>query len=294
MFRPAVPAKARKLTLRDLDLRGRRLLLRADLNVPLEDGRIAEDSRLRAALPAIRTAREKGAAVVVTSHLGRPRGEPDPALSLRPVAERLQALLGETVRFRPEVVGREDGETPKLGPGDIVLLENLRFHPGETRNSPEFAARLAAYGDEYVNDAFGAAHRAHASVEACARRFPRAAAGPLMEAELAALGMTLENPARPFVAILGGAKVRGKLPVIWSLLSRADRVLIGGAMAYTFAAAQGLPTGRSLVEPDRTAEAAALLDAHPDRLVLPVDHCTAPSTDRGPIRALPIGEISAN
>ena len=255
---------------------------------------MADDSRLRAALPAIRTAREQGAAVVVTSHLGRPRGEPDPALSLRPVAERLQELLGETVRFRPGVVGREDGETPRLRAGDVVVLENLRFHPGETGNSPEFAARLAAYGDEYVNDAFGAAHRAHASVEACARRFPRAAAGPLMEAELAALGMALANPPRPFVAILGGAKVSGKLPVIRSLLSRADRVLIGGAMAYTFAAAQGLPTGRSLVEPDRIAEAAALLDAHADRLVLPVDHCTAPSMDGNSIRELPIGEVSAN
>ena len=294
MFCPAVPAKARKLTLRDLDLRGRRLLLRADLNVPLGNGRVADDSRLRAALPAIRTAREQGAAVVVTSHLGRPRGEPDPALSLRPVAARLQELLGETVRFRPGVVGREDGETPRLRAGDVVVLENLRFHPGETGNSPEFAARLAVYGDEYVNDAFGAAHRAHASVEACARRFPRAAAGPLMEAELAALGMALANPPRPFVAILGGAKVSGKLPVIRSLLSRADRVLIGGAMAYTFAAAQGLPTGRSLVEPDRIAEAAALLDAHADRLVLPVDHCTAPSMDGNSIRELPIGEVSAN
>ena len=294
MFCPAVPAKARKLTLRDLDLRGRRLLLRADLNVPLGNGRVADDSRLRAALPAIRTAREQGAAVVVTSHLGRPRGEPDPALSLRPVAARLQELLGETVRFRPGVVGREDGETPRLRAGDVVVLENLRFHPGETGNSPEFAARLAVYGDEYVNDAFGAAHRAHASVEACARRFPRAAAGPLMEAELAALGMALANPPRPFVAILGGAKVSGKLPVIRSLLSRADRVLIGGAMAYTFAAAQGLPTGRSLVEPDRIAEAAALLDAHADRLVLPVDHCTAPSMDGNSIRELPIGEVAAN
>ena len=192
------------------------------------------------------------------------------------------------------MVGREDGETPRLRAGDVVVLENLRFHPGETGNSPEFAARLAAYGDEYVNDAFGAAHRAHASVEACARRFPRAAAGPLMEAELAALGMALANPPRPFVAILGGAKVSGKLPAIRSLLSRADRLLIGGAMAYTFAAAQGLPTGRSLVEPNRIAEAAALLDAHADRLVLPVDHCTAPSTDGNSIRELPIGEISAN
>lgn len=285
---------AGKLTLADLDLCGRRLLLRADLNAPLADGRVADDSRLRAALPAIRFALERGAAVVVTSHLGRPRGEPDAALSLRPVAERLQQLLGSPVRFEPEVVGRGDGPVPALASGDVLLLENLRFHPGETRNSPEFAAALAAYGDEYTNDAFGAAHRAHASVDACARRFRRAAAGPLLGAELEALGLALGNPPRPFVAILGGAKVSDKLPVIVSLLQRADRVLIGGAMAYTFAAARGLPTGRSLVERDRISEAGQLLENHPDRLVLPTDHCTAPSQDGEPVRELPIGEIGAD
>ena len=289
-----MPRNARKLTLADLELRGRRLLLRADLNAPLANGRVADDSRLRAALPAIRTACERGAAVVVTSHLGRPHGEFDRALSLRPVAERLQELLGSPVRFQPEVVGRADGPPPALAPGEILLLENLRFHPGETRNSPEFAAALAACGDEYVNDAFGAAHRAHASVDACARRFPRAAAGPLLEAELEALGLALGDPPRPFVAILGGAKVSDKLPVILSLLGHADQVLIGGAMTYTFTAAEGLPTGRSLVERDRIAEAGELLEAHGDRLVLPTDHCTAPAPDRGPVRTLPIGEVAAD
>ena len=288
-----MPARSCKLTLADLDLCARRLLLRADLNVPLEGGRITDDSRLRAVLPAIRAARERGAAVVVASHLGRPRGIRDPACSLRPVAARLEELLGATVRFHPQVVGRDGGGPPRLEPGEVLLLENLRFHPGETTNSPEFAAALAAYGDEYVNDAFGAAHRAHASVAACARRFPRAAAGPLLEAELEALGLALGDPPRPLVAILGGAKVSDKLPAIRSLLDHADRVLIGGAMAYTFVAARGLPTGRSLVEPDRIPEAAALLDAHADRLLLPVDHCTAAATDGDSIRELPIGEVPA-
>ncbi len=287
-----MPGNARKLTLADLHLRGRRLLLRADLNAPLANGRVADDSRLRAALPAIRTARAMGAAVVVTSHLGRPGGEPDPALSLRPVAERLGQLLGDAVGFEATPVGDPGGGPPALRPGEVTVLENLRFHPGETRNSPEFAAALAACGDEYVNDAFGAAHRAHASVDACARRFPRAAAGPLLEAELEALGLALGNPPRPFVAILGGAKVSDKLPVILSLLGHADRVLIGGAMTYTFTAAQGLPTGRSLVERDRVAEAAKLLEDHPDRLALPTDHSTAPAPDAGPVRVLPIGEIT--
>ena len=283
-----------KLRLVDLDLRGRQLLLRADLNTPLRDGAVSDDSRIRAALPAIRAARGQGAAVVVTSHLGRPRGAPNPALSLRPVAERLGDLLGEPVRFQPTAVGREIEAPPRLRPGEVLLLENLRFHPGETGNSADFAAALAAYGDEYVNDAFGAAHRAHASVDACARRFPRAAAGPLMESELAALGRVLGNPARPFVAVLGGAKVSDKLPVIRSLLRHADRVVIGGAMAYTFAAAQGLPTGRSLVEPERIPEARRLLDAHADRLVLPSDHLTAPTPDTGSARELPMGRIEAD
>lgn len=287
-----MPSNPRKLTLADLDLRGRRLLLRADLNAPLENGRVADDSRLLAALPAIHTARERGASIVVTSHLGRPRGEVDPALSLRPIAERLGELLGAAVRFQSEAVGREAGGPPELRPGEVLLLENLRFHPGETGNTAPFAAALAAYGDEYVNDAFGAAHRAHASVEACARLFPRAAAGPLLEAELAALGLALGAPPRPFVAILGGAKVSDKLPVIFSLLEHADQVLIGGAMAYTFAAARGFPTGRSLVERDQVAEAGQLLDAHGDRLVLPRDHLTAPYPHGNPVHERPIGDVA--
>ena len=251
---------------------------------------MSDDTRIRAALPAIRTAHGKGAAVVLASHLGRPRGVPDPALSLRPVAIRLQELLGRPVGFRSGAVGAS--AATRLEAGDTMLLENLRFDPGETRNTAAFAEALASYGDEYANDAFGTAHRAHASVEACARRFPRAAAGPLMEAELNALGLALSNPPRPFVAVLGGAKVSDKLPVIRSLLDHADLLLIGGAMAYTFFAAQGAPTGGSLVEPGRIADARELLRAHPGRLLLPTDQLVAKAPDAGPLEVLPSAAIT--
>lgn len=283
--RAAVP----KLRLADLDLDGRQLLLRADLNVPLEGGAMGDDTRVRAALPAIRTACRKGAAVILAAHLGRPKGVSDAAFSLRPVAARLGELLGAPVRFGAEGAG---APAQRLPAGETLLLENLRFHAGETGNSPSFAASLAAWGDEYANDAFGTAHRAHASVEACARRFPRAAAGPLMEAELKSLGLALSNPPRPFVAVLGGAKVSDKLPVIRSLLDHADRILIGGAMAYTFFAARGQPTGRSLVEPETVGDARELLRAHSDRLLLPTDHLTAELAPGGPIEELPAARIA--
>ncbi len=278
----------RKRTLRELGLEGRQLLLRSDLNVPLAAGAVADDARIRAALPAIRLAHEKGASVVVASHLGRPQGTPDPALGLRPVASRLEALLGRPVRF----AGSASDAPRRLRPGETLLLENLRFHPGEVANDPAFAAALAAWGDEYANDAFGAAHRAHASVDACARHFPRAAAGPLLEREIETLGIVLADPPRPFVAVLGGAKVSDKLPVIRSLLPRADRILIGGAMAYTFFAAAGRPTGASLVEPDRIAEAADLLRDHPARLLLPADHLTAAAPDADAVEELPTTRIA--
>ena len=268
------------LRLSDLDLRGKRLLLRCDLNVPVESGRVADDFRIRAALPGIRAALEAGAAVVAATHLGRPKGRFDAALSVRPVAERLAGLLPAPVRFRPEPVrpgARPPGRRPAgPAPGEALVLENLRFHPGEEANDPDFAAALAAFGDEYANDAFGAAHRRHASVDACARRFPRAAGGPLLEREVAELGSLLGSPRRPFVAVLGGAKISDKAAVVESLLARADRVLLGGAMAYTFLAARGVPTGRSLVEPDRIAGAARLLARCADRLDLPLDHRAAP------------------
>ena len=271
------------LRLSDLDLRGKRLLLRCDLNVPLESGRVADDFRIRAALPGIRAALDAGAAVVAATHLGRPKGRFDAALSARPVAERLGELLPAPVRFRPEPVRPASrpggGRTDEPAPGGVLVLENLRFHPGEEANDPDFAAALAAFGDEYANDAFGAAHRRHASVDACARRFPRAAGGPLLEREVSELGGVLDSPRRPFVAVLGGAKISDKAAVVESLLARADRVLLGGAMAYTFLAARGVPTGRSLVEPDRVADAARLLARCADRLELPLDHRAAPADE---------------
>lgn len=271
------------LRLSDLDLRGKRLLLRCDLNVPLESGQVADDFRIRAALPGIRAALDAGAAVVAATHLGRPGGRFDAALSARPVAERLAESLPAPVRFRAEPVGPDapsrGGGPDDPAPGEVLVLENLRFHPGEEANDPEFAAALATFGDEYANDAFGAAHRLHASVDACARRFPRAASGPLLEREVSELGRLLRAPRRPFVAVVGGAKISDKAAVVESLLARADRVLLGGAMACTFLAARGVGIGRSLVEPDRIPDAARLLARHPDRLGLPLDHRGAPADE---------------
>ncbi len=282
-------APRRKLQLDALDLRGRRLLLRTDLNAPIAKGAITDDTRIRAAIPAIHAAHRAGASVVVASHGGRPGGRVVPAMSLRPVAARLGERLGAPVRFREEPVGYGAVPgVPTLRPGETLLLENLRFHAGETANDPQFAARLAAFGDEYANDAFGAVHRAHASVDACARLFPRAAAGPLLEKELAALGAVFRDPPRPFVAVLGGAKVSDKLPVIRSLLSHADEVLIGGAMAYTFLVARDLPVGRSLVEPGQVGEAAALLRQDGHRIVLPTDHRVAAGPDAPAGEAIPV------
>ena len=284
-------APARKLHLADLDLRGRRLLLRTDLNVPLSAGTVADDTRIRAAAPAVRKALRAGAAVVVASHGGRPRGRVVPALSLRPVAARLAERVGSPVRFHDSPVGYEsEPDVPALAEGETLLLENLRFHPGETANDPAFAARLAQFGDEYANDAFGTVHRAHASVDACARRFPRAAAGPLLETELAALDAVFRDPPRPFVAVLGGAKVSDKLPVIRSLLAHADQILIGGAMAYTFLLARGFPVGRSLVEPGQVGEAGALFERHGDRLTLPTDHRVASGPEAADGKSLPVSE----
>ena len=287
-----MPEKFPKKRLSDLDLEGRRLLLRVDLNTPLERGAVGDDSRIRATLPGIRAAHHAGAAVVLASHLGRPRGRPDAALSLRPATRRLEELLGRPVDFSPAPFDSGSEKAAGLSPGQTLLLENLRYHPGEEDNCANFAAELAAFGDEYANDAFGAAHRDHASVDACARLFPQAAAGPLMEAELRTLGRALTAPARPFVAILGGAKITDKLPVIRSLVRRADAVLIGGAMAYTFFAARGLPTGESLLDPGRIGEAADLLREHPDRLILPSDHLTAPASRSGPVRERPAHRIA--
>ena len=243
------------------EYRGARVLLRADLNVPLKEGRVTDDARIRAALPTLRALLDAGAGVAVCSHLGRPKGAPDPALSLRPCADRLGELLGRPVELLPDCVGPEVQERARaLAPGELVMLENLRFHPGEEGNDPAFAETLARGFTHYVNDAFGAAHRAHASTEAVARLLP-ARAGLLLAREVGVIGGLMAAPRTPFVAVLGGAKVSDKLPLIRSLLERCDRVLVGGAMCFTFLAALGEPVGDSLHEgPPGQAVARRLLE----------------------------------
>ena len=268
-----------KSSIRQLDLAGRRVLIRVDFNVPLHGGAVGDDTRIRAALPTIRHALERGATVVLASHLGRPRGAPRPDLSLRPVAQRLGALLGLPVRFAEDCIGAAARDAVAAAhPGGVVLLENLRFHAGEERNDAALAAELGALADVYVNDAFGAAHRAHASTAGVVAHVGEAAAGLLLEAELQHLGALLDSPARPFVAMLGGAKVSGKLDVIENLLPRVDALLIGGAMAYTFFSRRGLPVGRSLVEPE-LREAAGNVERRAQDggvdLRLPADHVVA-------------------
>jgi phosphoglycerate kinase len=236
------------LGVRDADVAGKRVLVRVDFNVPLEGGRVADDTRIRAALPTLELLRERGAALVLVSHLGRPKGKVDPALSMKPVGERLAELLGCEVKQAPAVVGSAVREMVEgLGSGDVLLLENSRFEVGETKNDAELASELAALADPYVNDAFGAAHRAHASTEGVAHRLP-AYAGLLLERELTELTKVVESPARPLVVVLGGAKVSDKMGVIERFLELADRILIGGAMCFSFFRAQGSPTGDSLVE----------------------------------------------
>jgi phosphoglycerate kinase len=256
--------------LEDLELRrGRRVLVRLDLNVPLEGGVVQDDLRIAAALPTLDHLRERGAIVVACSHLGRPGGVVDPAYSLAPVASRLAELIGPIVELAPAVFGpRVEPVVASAEPGMIVLLENLRFERGETENDPAFGTNLSMLGEAYVNDAFGASHRAHASIVAPPRVLPHAG-GRLLFREVEALGRLLHEPARPFVAVLGGAKVSDKLGVIAALLDRCDRVLVGGAMAFTFLRARGLGVGASLVEPDFVAECARLLDT--GRVEIPVD-----------------------
>ncbi len=264
------------LSIRDLDLKGKRVFIRVDFNVPMQknekgDMEITSDKRIKASLPTIQYALEHGAGVILASHLGRPKGKPNPEMSLKPAAVRLQELLGRPVKMAPDCVGPEV-ESMKPAPGEVLLLENLRYHAEEEKNDPAFAQQLAALCDVYVNDAFGSAHRAHASTEGMIKYVPVAAAGLLMEAELKYLGMATTNPARPCVAILGGAKVSDKIEVIQNLGKVVDRLLIGGAMAYTFLKAQGKPTGKSLVEADKVELAKHLLDSLGDKLMLPVDH----------------------
>ncbi len=274
-------------TIRDLadsEIRGKRALVRVDFNVPLDsEGNVADDTRIRSSLPTIDALFERGARVVVLlSHLGRPKGKPDPAYSLAPVARRLVQLSNHPVLFVPSTVSDDALTATRTAPeGTIVLLENTRFLPGEEKNDAALAGELAHLGDFYVNDAFGSAHRAHASTEGVAHRLHPAVAGLLMESELRYLGGALENPERPFVAILGGAKISGKIDVIENLLPRVDRLIIGGAMACTFFRAMGLETGGSLVEKDRVELAKRVLDDGGEKLLLPGDVAVAPSMDDG-------------
>jgi phosphoglycerate kinase len=262
-----------KLSVRDIDLKNKRVFIRVDFNVPLASGgrEIASDKRIKSSLPTIRYALEQGAAVILASHLGRPKGKPNPEMSLQPVAQRLEELLGRPVKMAPDCIGPEV-EAMKPAPGEVLLLENLRFHAEEEKNDPEFSKKLAALCDVYVNDAFGSAHRAHASTVGMIAYVPQAAAGLLMEQELKYLTMATRNPARPCVAILGGAKVSDKIEVIANLGKVVDKLLIGGAMAYTFLKSQGEPVGKSLVEDDKLDLARKLMADLKDKLVLPVDH----------------------
>ncbi|HEY2434638.1 MAG TPA: phosphoglycerate kinase [Vicinamibacterales bacterium] len=286
-----------KRSVKDLNLRGRKVLVRVDFNVPIKGGKIGDDTRIRASLPTVRYALEQGAAtVILCSHLGRPKGKANPEYTLEPVARRVAELLQRPVVFATDCVGAaattaiaEAGSA-----GGVVLLENLRFHAEEEKNDPAFAQQLAQLADVYVNDAFGSAHRAHASTEGVVKYMKESAAGLLMAAEIEHLGRVLERPERPFVAILGGAKVSDKLEVIENLIPRVDALLVGGAMAYTFFQARGLPVGKSLVEPD-------LLDAARDietrararglRFELPVDHVVAARLEAGvPAETLAVGD----
>jgi phosphoglycerate kinase len=257
-------------SLQKSSLEGQRALVRVDFNCPIKDGQVTDDTRIRAALPTIKYLREKGARVVLLSHLGRPKKGPDPQFSMQPVVRALEKLLGAPVTFLPDPTAPDAVTiTKRLPRGGVAVAENTRFYPGEEKNDASLAAQFAALGDLYVNDAFGSAHRAHSSTEAIARILKPAVSGFLMERELRYLGEALHNPKRPFIAVLGGAKISGKIDLIEALLPKVDQILLGGAMACTFFKAMGLETGRSLVEPDRVDLARKLMEKAGKKLVLP-------------------------
>jgi len=268
-----------KKTVRDIDLKGKRVLMRVDFNVPMQDGKVTDDKRIKASLPTIQYVLDQGASVILMSHLGRPKGGPDPEFSLKAAAEVLAGHLGRPVKMAPDCVGPEvEAMAKALQPGEVLMLENTRFHAGEEKNDLELAKQLAALGDVYVNDAFGSAHRAHASTEGVARFLP-AVSGFLMEQELEYLGRATSNPEHPYIAILGGAKISDKILVVENLLSKCDKLIIGGGMANTFLAAKGYNMQDSLVEAEAIETAKGILAKYADKIILPVDAVIADKFD---------------
>jgi phosphoglycerate kinase len=281
-----------------LDIKGKRVLLRADLNVPVKDGQVTDATRLERVLPGLEDLARRGAKVVVISHFGRPKGGPDPEFSLRPVADKMSKLLGRPVTFAPDCIGEvAEKVVASLTPGEIAVLENLRFHKGEEKNDPAFAQALAKLGDIFVGDAFSTAHRAHASTDAITRLLP-SYAGPLLLGEVAALRSVLDKPARPVAAVIGGAKVSTKIPVLTNLVAKVDKLIIGGGMANTFLLAQGVNVGKSLAEPDLTKTALDIMHAAKARgceVVLPPDAVVAARLEAGaPSRECPVLEVPAD
>ena len=281
-----------KKTIRDIDVKGKKVLVRVDFNVPTKDGKVGDDTRIRAALPTIQYLLDHGAAVILCSHLGRPKGGPDPKYTLKPVADYLAQLMGKPVAFAEDCVGPvAEAAAKALKPGQVLVLENTRFHPEEEKNDLGMAKQLASLADVYVNDAFGTAHRAHSSTEGVARFLP-GVAGFLMEKEIKYLGQAIDDPKRPFVAILGGAKISDKIGVIKNLLTKADVILIGGGMANTFLAAKGLAMGDSLVEADALETAKELLASGGSKLTLPVDMVLADKFDaEAQSKTVPTGNV---
>jgi len=284
-----------KLTVEDLDLKGKRVLMRVDFNVPLENGRVANDKRIRAALPTIKYITNAEGKLILMSHLGRPKGKRVPELSLEPCVAVLSALLGKKVRFVDDCIGEAvEAAVESLDEGDILLLENLRYYPEETENDSGFAAKLAQLGDVYVNDAFGTAHRAHASTEGVTHHISQCAAGYLLMKELDYLGGVMANPAKPFVAILGGAKISGKIDIISNLLPRVDTIIIGGGMTYTFFKAQGKEIGKSLLEEDKIDLAKELLAQGGQKIILPVDCMVSNTFDFAKRQVGALKEVAAD
>jgi phosphoglycerate kinase len=268
-----------KKTVKDIDLKGKRVLMRVDFNVPMQDGKVTDDKRIKASLPTIKYVLDQGASLILMSHLGRPKGGPDPEFSLRPAAEVLSSHLGIPVKMASDCVGPEvEAMAKELKPGEVLMLENTRFHKGEEKNDLELAKQMAALADAYVNDAFGSAHRAHSSTEGVARFLP-AVSGFLMEQELEYLGRAVANPEHPYIAILGGAKISDKINVVESLLTKADKLIIGGGMANTFLAAKGINMQDSLVEKESLDTAKSIMEKSGDKLILPVDAVVADKFD---------------